>query len=212
MAAKKGTEKALAPAPEQKPPTSLYALTDEALRLDQEIAVIGGDVSEGTAGADLAEKLAWVREMIVRKVDNVVRYVRSLKAHRDGIAAEIEWLKALQGYDDNKMERLKGLCMDVMKLQGPDVLELKGDIFKIARQKNGGATPIKLLEEDVTKWPERFTKWLPSIDQEAVRKALQAEREAIEAAVAAGTPPPARDPELAKFAEFGEVGQHIRFK
>lgn len=192
--------------------TSLYALSDEFVRLDKDIEAVGGDVSEGTEGAALADRLAWVYDLIRSKVDNVVRYVRCLEMHANGVAEERKRLQEMERWDKNKIDRLKALSMEVMEKMGPDVRELKGELFKIARQKNGGETPIKLLEEDVSHWPERFTKWVPSIDMDAVRKALLDERSAIDAAVAAGTPPPPRDPELEKLAVFGEVGQHIRFK
>lgn len=208
MAAKAPKEGAALPAPQ--PPTSLYALTDEALKLDQEIAVLGGEVSEGTEGAAIAEKLEWVRALIVKKVDNVVRYVRSLTAHRDAVAAEIEFLQTIKGYDDNKLKSLKQLCLDVMEKQGPDVKELKGEIFKIAKQRNGGKTPIEWLVDDPTKMPEAFTKWVPAVDEEAVRRALEADALAEVAAKEAGQE--FKPSEVAKIARFGAVGHHIRFK
>lgn len=210
-AAAKVKEEAPKPTSDDVRGVTLYVLSDEIMKLDEEIEVLGGDVSEGTPGEQLVERLAWVYELIKTKVDNVVRYVRNLETHRDGLKAEMERLSLMARYDDNKVKRLKAMALEVMANMGPDTKELKGELFKIARQKNGGETPIKLLEEDVAKWPERLTKWVPAIDMEAVRKELQAERDAY-AAVPPGETPLARNPELAKLAEFGEVGHHIRFR
>lgn len=162
---------------------SLYDMSDELIRLDQEMEFLMGDVTDGTRGAEIAKRMEFVNEMMVKKVDRVYEFIRSLETHRDALDAEIKSLMETRTVDDNKVKRVKAYALDIMVRLDRDVLA--GDVHQLKKTGNGGVSPLefnlfadaanpdaKPLPIPVDKYPEKFIKRDPAIDEKALRDAL----------------------------------------
>lgn len=173
--------------------SSLYTLTEELVKLDQLLIEAGGEVTEGSDGASLEDWLKKYEWQVGEKVDAYGGLIKNWDADIKAIAGEAERLAARAAVIVNKIKRLKEMAGLAMKMRG--IRKLEGTLFTIALQKNGGKPPLIMIVEDVAKLPEKFVKVTKSADSEAIRTALALE-----------------DPEAAKVARIGEVGESVRIR
>lgn len=173
--------------------SSLYTLTEELIALDRLLVEAGGEVTEGTDGASLEDWLKKYEWQVGEKVDAYGGLIKNWEADIDGIKKEAERLVARAGVIGNKIKRLKEMAGLAMKMRG--IRKIEGTLFTIALQKNGGKPPLIMIVEDVAKLPEQFVKRTPAPDSEAIRAALAL-----------------NDPEAAKVARIGEVGESVRIR
>lgn len=174
---------------------SLYDLSDEIIKLDILLNDLGGDVSEGSKGQELAQRLESAYEMVENKIDGIVRYAKSLEAHTEAVKAEYERLNKIKRFNENKIKRLKDMVKTVCHRLGRD--ELRGEVFSVKECKSGGKEPLKLIVEDISKYPSKYVKTeiVSTIDKEAVKKGLSE-----------------KDPDLDGLAEIQEKSTYIKFK
>lgn len=157
--------------------STLLEITDEMseiLRLvDEEMERTGGDVTEGTEGNALMERLKSYDLKMKDKVDGYATVVRVLELDAKVLNEEVKRLADRSRAFDNKAKRLKQLLGFSMLQLGTRKIE--GLKFTASIQANGGKQPLKIKDGvDVEKIPAKFQKIDISIDTEKVRAGLEA--------------------------------------
>lgn len=173
--------------------SSLYALTEELLKLDHILAAAGGDLSVESDGATLEDWLKAYEWQVGEKVDAYGGLIKNWEADVEAIAAEAKRLRDRATVIENKIKRLKETAKLAMTMRG--IRKLEGTLFTIAIQKNGGKPPLVMLVDDLAKIPTKFLKNNPSVDSDAVRLALEA-----------------KDPEAEKVARIDPPGESVRIR
>ena len=140
---------------------SLYELSnDYALLLS---LLYDEDAEEQT----LIDTLDSIEGEIDDKAESYAKIIKDLEVSCDNMTAEINRLKEHQTAVKKRMEWLKGNLFTAMKEVGKT--KIKGDIFTVSIQKNGGAAPLKVLVEP-SELPEDLRKVKYEADKEALRK------------------------------------------
>lgn len=166
---------------------TLYQVGEELQALDQLLAECEGEWTP--------EIEAWFAEygaLEAAKVDGYVGFIKDREAYAAACKAAEDQLAAKRKVAERAIERLKAHAKAVMDLQGKT--ELKGTIWRLAIQKNGGKPPLKLAVE-----PEQLPRHYQTI-------AVSANTDALREALAAG------DEEAAQLAALQPVGTHLRIR
>lgn len=175
---------------------SLYQLTEELVALDALLAEVGGDVTspEGQTLEAWAEKFNW---QMSDKVDAYGALYKNLDADAKALADEVKRLTDRRRVLENRMARLLALAKFSMdRLQ---TRKLEGQRFTIVVQKAGGVAPLEILVEDLGALPEWARRVEVLANNEAIRRALDAQD-------------PAQVAELAGKARLGDRGEYVRIK
>lgn len=139
---------------------------------------------------------AWFDEVDGAFEDKVASYIvvaRLQETLQKGLDEEAKRLSARAKVHKNRVERLKATLMYVFDGAGITRCETKRGTVSIAG--NGGVAPLTLLVDDPKALPTRFQ-----------RVTVEADNEAIRAALAAG------DPEAQACAVLATPGKHVRIK
>ena len=123
------------------------------------------------------------------KLESYCKVIKNLEADVEALKNEAKRLTDKRKVLENNVDRLKKAMFDSMKATGTD--KVKGSIFTVAIQKNGGKLPV-IVDVDTAYLPKELVKVVESPDLEAIGKLLEQ-----------GDSP---------LAHFGERGESLRIK
>jgi len=173
--------------------SSLYQISEKLKELETLMEAAGGDVSEGSEGANLEKWIETYEWQQREKVDAYCEHIRNIEGDILAINAEVKRLSDRSKSLSNKVDRMKDMLKVAMEFK--QVRKLDGVKFGVAIQKNGGKPPIEITEEDPAKLPIHLVKIIRQPDKDAIREALEN-----------------GDPEAAKVARIGTPGESVRIR
>ena len=115
----------------------------------------------------LIDTLDSIEGAIDDKAENYAKIIKDLEKSAENIGEEITRLRARQQAVKNRAEWLKGNLYSAMKAVGKT--KIKGDIFTVSIQKNGGAAPLRVLVE-AEDLPDELRKVKYEADKTALRE------------------------------------------
>lgn len=121
--------------------SNLYTLTNEFLQIKNQLEDLDLDPQLFT------DTLEGYKVPIEEKVENIVKYVKSLEALAEAKKAEAKRLSESAGKDLNKVEWLKQYIADNLNAAG--IKSLQAGVFTLAFRKGS-----EVVEVDETKLPE----------------------------------------------------------
>lgn len=165
----------------------LYEVTGNILTLQEML--------EETVEDDqcLLDTLEGVQGEYELKLESYCKVIKNLEADMDALKAEAKRLTDKRKVLENNVDRLKKAMFDSMKATNTD--KVKGQLFTVAIQKNGGKLPV-IVDVDTSELPDELVKIVESPDLEAIGKLL----ESLEAG------------KQCKYAHYGERGESLRIK
>ena len=117
----------------------------------------------------LEQRLQTLEGALEDKVANGIAIIQELKFRADNMDAESKRLAANKKALENKISWLKNYYLDHLNLMGKSkVLTNRGTMSVV---KSGGKRPLKIDNEDLI--PEDFKFYIPQIDKETLRQALE---------------------------------------
>lgn len=161
----------------------LYEITGEILALQE---MLENELDDTTLLTDTLEGVQGEYEF---KLESYCKVIKNLEADADALKNEAKRLTDRRKVLENNIDRLKKAMFDSMKATNTD--KVKGQLFTVAIQKNGGKLPI-IVDVDVSKLPDELVKITESPDLEAIGKLLEQ-----------GESP---------LAHYGERGESLRIK
>jgi hypothetical protein len=180
-----------------KPRLTLYDLAEELLAWEALVQAEDGEVT-----AELEELETELLAKIEQKADRFGAFFKQLELDRDRygdeadrVGAIADGFKAKAKATTATMDRLKNLVDRALVATGRD--KFAGELFTLARQKNGGRPKVTLLVP-VQDLPEHYQA-IPPVEVSADLKALA---EALAA----------NDPEALKVAEFAPATFRVVIK
>lgn len=162
-------------------------------QLEDELINTGGDVTEGTEGANIEQAIAGIEWKQKEKVDAYVGLIRNIQADAARVDEAIALLQRRGQILYNQVERLKNCAKLAMQAQG--IEKVTGIVHGGMRIQLNAATPLELLEIDAEKWPAKFVRIKKEINKTLVADTLKK----VDGAA-----------EIAGFAKLGERGTHLR--
>ena len=165
--------------------SSLYEVTGDLLQLQ---SMLEDDVDPEL----LADTLKAVQGEYEVKLEAYCKVIKNLEADVVGIKAELDRLSGKRKVLENNIDRLKKAMFDSMK--STNTSKIKGQLFTVAIQKNGGKTPV-VVDVETAYLPDDFVKITESPDLDAIRQALEDGNE-----------------DISKLAHLGERGESLRIK
>jgi phosphotransferase system IIB component len=163
--------------------SNLYELTGDILALQ---SMLEDSVDDQV----LLDTLEAVQGEYDVKMESYAKLIKNLEVDMDALKNEAKRLTDKRKVLENNITRLKKAMFDSMKATGKD--KVKGQVFTIAIQKNGGKLPV-IVDVDVKELPDNLVKVVESPDLEAMYDELTAH----------GT---------SKYCHFGERGESLRIK
>lgn len=163
--------------------SKLYELTNDLLILQEMLE----DSVEDEALADTLEAVQGEYEF---KLESYCKIIKNLEADMEALKSEAKRLTDKRKLLENNIERLKKAMFDSMKATGTN--KVKGKLFTVAIQKNGGKLPV-IVDVETTYLPDELVKVTESPDLEAIAKLLESGKEC-------------------SYAHFGERGESLRIK
>jgi hypothetical protein len=160
----------------------LYELTADLLALQE---MLEDSVEEQV----LLDTLEGVQGEYELKLEAYCKVIKNLEADMDALKAEAKRLTDKRKVLENNVDRLKKAMFESMKATGTD--KVKGQLFTVAIQKNGGKLPV-IVDVPTEELPDELVKVVESPDLEAIGKLLEQ-----------GDSP---------LAHFGERGESLRIK
>lgn len=146
--------------------SKLYEITGDLLTLQEML-------EEDATDEALADTLEAVQGEYEIKLENYCKVIRNLEADMDALKAEADRLTAKRKTLENNVDRLKRAMFDSMKATKTD--KVKGTLFTVAIQKNGGKIPVIVAPEtDTTKLPDELVIVTEKPNLEAIRELLEA--------------------------------------
>lgn len=107
------------------------------------------------------------------KLEQYAKVIKNLEADVDALKNEAKRLTDKRKVLENNIARLKATMFDSMKATG--TTKVKGQLFTIAIQKNGGKIPVIMAEGTTTDHlPDQLVKVVESPDLDAIREVLEA--------------------------------------
>lgn len=172
---------------------TLFKIEADLLALDALLDECEGEINDPKADAAIQAWFAELQSDICRKLDGYVELVKIWEMEAALAREEAELFAKQAKSRENRVKWFKGRLLNFLQAtRQVEVETLKGRTVCV--QKNGGKVPIvwtgTVHTDDVE---ERFIRVTKSIDQDAVRAALEAG-------------------EKLAFADLGEVGQHVRIR
>jgi len=174
---------------------SLHQLTAELEDFDELIDSIEGEEITPeleTAVQQLLEQRENAYDQWLIKVDNYCAAITNRHAISKQRKAEAERLSKLAAIDSQRVEWMKGQLKKCLEAQGVKKLSLPR--FHLTISKNGGVLPLKVYCE-VAQLPPQFQRIEVSVDNSAIRKALEL-----------------GDIAAQEIAQFGERESHLRVR
>lgn len=167
--------------------SSLYEVTGNILTLQE---LLENPLDDEEVLKDTLEGVQGEYEL---KLEAYCKVIKNLEADMDALKAEAKRLTDKRKVLENNVDRLKKAIFDSMKVTGTD--KVKGQLFTVAIQKNGGKLPV-IVDVDTSELPDELVKISESPDLEAIGKLL----ESLEAG------------KQCKYAHFGERSESLRIK
>ena len=161
----------------------LYEITGEILALQEMLETDEYDAEI------LADTLEGVQGEYEFKLESYCKVIKNLEADAEALKNEAKRLTDRRKVLENNIDRLKKAMFESMKATG--MTKVKGQLFTVAIQKNGGKLPI-IVDVDVDELPDELVKVVESPDLEAISKLLEQ-----------GESP---------LAHYGERGESLRIK
>ena len=164
---------------------NLYDLTGEVLQLQELLE------SDEVVDVELLKNvLADTTDDYEIKLEAYAKVIKNLSASVDAIKFEVDRLTTRKKALENNITALKNRMYESMKATG--TTKVKGDIFTISIQKNGGRIPV-IVDVDTSELPDDLVKIEEKPDIDAITAFLE------------------KHPD-SKLAHFGERGEGIRIK
>jgi predicted nuclease with TOPRIM domain len=160
----------------------LYELTADLLTLQEMLE----DTVDDQCLLDTLEGVQGEYEI---KLEAYCKVIKNLEADMEALKSEAKRLTDRRKVLEGNVERLKKAMYDSMKATGTD--KVKGQIFTVAIQRNGGKLPV-IVDVPTEDLPDELVKVVESPDLEAIGKLLEAGE--------------------SKYAHFGERGESLRIK
>ncbi len=160
----------------------LYELTADLLTLQEMLE----DTVDDQCLLDTLEGVQGEYEI---KLEAYCKVIKNIEADMEALKAEAKRLMDRRKVLENNVDRLKKAMFDSMKATGTD--KVKGQIFTVAIQRNGGKLPV-IVDVPTEDLPDELVKVVESPDLEAIGKLLEAGE--------------------SKYAHFGERGESLRIK
>lgn len=144
----------------------LYEITGDLLTLQEMLE----DSVEDQALTDTLEAVQGEYEI---KLEAYCKVIRNLEADMDALKSEADRLSAKRKVLENNIDRLKKAMFDSMKATKTD--KVKGTLFTVAIQKNGGKIPVIVAEDATTaKLPDELVIYTEKPNLDAIREQLEA--------------------------------------
>lgn len=163
--------------------SKLYELTTDLLALQE---MLESPLDDEDVLRDTLEAVQGEYEL---KLEAYCKVIKNLEADMEALKNEAKRLTDKRKVLENNIERLKKAMFDSMKATNTD--KVKGQLFTVAIQKNGGKLPV-IVDVDVTELPDELVKVVESPDLEAIGKLLEQGK--------------------SMYAHFGERGESLRIK
>ena len=163
--------------------STLYEVTGRVLALQD--LMLDEDLDEQTI-ADTIEAIEGEYEI---KLENYCKVIKNLEADVEALTKESKRLTDKKKSLENNIKRLKEAMFNSMK--ATETTKVKGEIFTVAIQKNGGKLPV-VVDVPTEELPDDLVRVVESPDLEAIAKMLEN-----------GESP---------LAHFGERGESLRIK
>ena len=146
--------------------SSLYDITGDLLTLQN---LLSESVDDEQV---LLDTLEGVQGEYEYKLESYCKIIKNLEADTEALKNEAKRLSDKRKVLENNIDRLKKAMFDSMRATGTD--KVKGQIFTVAIQKNGGKLPVIAADNvDLTKLPDELIKVVTSPDLEAIREWLE---------------------------------------
>ena len=163
--------------------SSLYEVTGNILALQEmlESPIDDEDILKDTLEAVQGEYEA--------KIESYCKVIRNIEADIEAIKTETKRLSEKKKVLENNIDRLKKAMFDSMKATNTN--KVKGQIFTVAIQRNGGKLPV-IVDVETSELPDDLVKVVESPDLEAIAKLI--------------------DSGNTQYAHYGERGESLRIK
>ena len=144
----------------------LYEITNDILALQE---MLEDNVDEQV----LTDTLEAVQGEYEFKLESYCKVIKNLEADIEALKNEAKRLTDKRKTLENNVERLKRAMFDSMKLTGTD--KVKGQIFTVAIQRNGGKLPVIVADNvDTTKLPDNLVVVTRTPSLDSIRELLEA--------------------------------------
>lgn len=145
--------------------SSLYEVTGDLLQLQ---SMLEDDVDPEV----LADTLEAVQGEYEIKLESYCKVIKNLEADVVGIKAEVDRLSNKRKVLENNIDRLKKAMFDSMK--ATDTPKVKGQLFTVAIQKNGGKLPVLVSPDaDLSILPDQLVVITEKPNLDAIREVLE---------------------------------------
>ena len=163
--------------------SSLYEVTGNILALQEmlESPIDDEDILKDTLEAVQGEYEA--------KIESYCKVIRNIEADIQAIETEVTRLSEKKKVLKNNIDRLKKAMFDSMK--ATNTPKVKGSVFTVAIQRNGGKLPV-IVDVETAYLPKELVKVVESPDLEAIAKLI--------------------DSGNTQYAHYGERGESLRIK
>ena len=146
--------------------SKLYELTDDLLVLQEML-------EEAVDDQCLLDTLEGVQGEYEFKLEAYAKVIKNLEAEVEAFKAEAKRLTDKRKVLENNIERLKKAMFDSMNATG--TTKVKGQIFTVAIQKNGGKVPVIVAKDaDLSLLPDSLVVVTESPNLDAIRELLEA--------------------------------------
>ena len=149
--------------------SSLYEVTGNILALQE---LLENPLDDEDILKDTLEAVQGEYEL---KLESYCKVIKNLEADMDALKAEAKRLTDKRKVLENNVDRLKKAMFDSMKATGTD--KVKGQLFTVAIQRNGGVTPINYDKNDkniTDNLPDQLVNIVETPNLEAIRELLEA--------------------------------------
>ena len=120
----------------------------------------------------LADTLEAVEGEYDYKLESYCKIIKNLESDVEALKAEAKRLTDKRKVLENNIDRLKKSMFDSMKAIGKD--KVKGTLFTVAIQKNGGKIPIIVAEDmNTADLPDELVHIVESPNLDAIREWLE---------------------------------------
>lgn len=161
----------------------LYELTGELIQLQEMLEL------EDVDPQVLTDTMEAVQGEYDFKLESYCKVIKNLDADITSIKAEVDRLNGKKKVLEANIERLKKAMFESMKATG--INKVKGQLFTVSIQKNGGKIPV-IVDVETSELPDELVTIIEKPNLDAIREVLERGE--------------------SKLAHFGERGETLRIK